>query len=60
MHVWDVFPMMGGGCGFVKLEKNDKNGSLLFDEKGFFIHFQKIVVHICSTNNLVIIVGCKI
>jgi hypothetical protein len=52
--------MIGGGCGFVKLEKKDKSGSLLFDEKGFFIRFQKIVVHICSPNNLVMIVGCKI
>jgi len=60
MHVWDVFPMMGGGRGYVKLEKKDKNGSFLFDEKGFFIHFQKKVVHICSLNNLVMIVGCKI
>jgi hypothetical protein len=41
MHVWDVFPMTSGGCGFVKLEKKDKSGSLLFDEKGFFIHIQK-------------------
>jgi hypothetical protein len=41
MHVWDVFPMMGGGCGFVKLEKKDKNGSLLFDEKGFLYTFKK-------------------
>ncbi len=33
--------MMGGGRGFVKLEKKDKNGSFLFDERGFLYIFKK-------------------
>jgi hypothetical protein len=33
--------MMGGGRGFVKLEKKDKIGSLLFDDSAFCYTFSK-------------------